>query len=102
MNEGQGLSTRCIHADGGHIVASCDLYDQTRAFLADELPRLGAAATFVDIADDSAVIAAITPQTRAIYAEPFSNPRLRVADVPRLAQLAKEHGLTLVVDNTFL
>ena len=91
-----------ILADGGHIVASRDLYDQTRAFLADELPRLGAAATFVDIADASAVIAAITPRTRAIYAESFSNPCLRVADVPMLAQLAKEHGLTLVVDNTFL
>jgi methionine-gamma-lyase len=89
-------------AGGGHIVASDHLYDQTRAFLAHELPCFGASAAFVDIRDSAAITAAITPQTRAIYAEPFSNPHLRVADLRQLADLARRHGLLLIVDNTFL
>ena len=89
-------------AGGGHIVASDHLYDQTRMFLADELPCVGASATLVDISAPSTVRGAITPQTRAIYAEPFSNPHLRVADLRMLAHIARDHGLTLIVDNTFL
>ena len=89
-------------AGGGHIVASSHLYDQTRVFLTDELPRLGASSTFVDVADPAAVHAAITPKTRAIYAEPFSNPHLQVANLRQLAHIAHERDLILIVDNTFL
>jgi cystathionine beta-lyase/cystathionine gamma-synthase len=89
-------------AGGGHVVASDHLYDQTRLFLCDEIPNLGATATFVDIADPAAVAAAVTPLTRAMYVEPFSNPHLRVADLLMLGRLAREHNLTLIVDNTFL
>ena len=91
-----------VLAGGGHIVASDHLYDQTRSFLADELACFGASATFVDLSDPSAMSGAITPRTRAIYAEPFSNPYLRVADLRNLADLAQRHGIVLIVDNTFL
>jgi cystathionine beta-lyase/cystathionine gamma-synthase len=87
---------------GGHVVASDRLYDLSRSLLANDLPCLGGSATFVDITDATAVAAAITPQTRAIYAEPFSNPHLRVADPRALATIAQRHDLTLVMDNTFL
>jgi cystathionine beta-lyase/cystathionine gamma-synthase len=89
-------------ANGGHVIAADELFDTTRAFLSEELPAYGAAATFVDIRDGDSVSAAITPQTRAIYAEPLSNPRLQVCDPRLLAGIAREKGLTLVMDNTFL
>jgi methionine-gamma-lyase len=89
-------------ANGGHLVASDQLYDLTRNFLRDDLPALGASASFVDLSDVDATREAITPQTRAIYVEPFSNPLLRVSDIRLLARIAHENDLLLVVDNTFL
>jgi methionine-gamma-lyase len=89
-------------AGGGHVVASDQLFEQTRTFLIEELPGFGASASLVDIADPDAIASAITPHTRAIYAEPFSNPRLLVANPGWLAGIARRHGLTLIIDNTFL
>ena len=87
---------------GGHVIASDQLYDLTRAFLHDDLPSFGCSVSFVDLSDPSAIQDAITPQTRAIYVEPFSNPLLRVTDVRMTAEVAHQHDLVLVVDNTFL
>ena len=89
-------------ADGGHLVASDQLYDLTSDFLREDLAALGGSVTFIDLSDADAVRQAITPQTRAIYVEPFSNPLLRVADIGMLARIADESDLVLVVDNTFL
>lgn len=89
-------------AGGGHVVASDHLYDQTRRLMEEDLPALGAAATFVDTRDPAAVAAAITPRTRAVYAEPYSNPHLRVTDPRPLAEIARRQGIPLVMDNTFL
>ncbi|MDP9368475.1 MAG: PLP-dependent aspartate aminotransferase family protein, partial [Chloroflexota bacterium] len=98
------VSATLLHllAGGGHLVASADVYAVTRAFLRDDLPCHGAAVTLVDASDVAAVEEAITPATRAIYCEAFSNPALRVADLGALAALARRRGLKLVVDNTFL
>jgi methionine-gamma-lyase len=89
-------------ADGGHVVASDQLYDLSVDFLKYDLPAFGASATFVDMADSAAIEAAITPQTRLIYAEIFSNPLLRVVDPRLLAGIAHDRGLLCVIDNTFL
>ncbi|MCD6057488.1 MAG: methionine gamma-lyase, partial [Thermomicrobiales bacterium] len=89
-------------ADGGHLVASGQLYDLTSDFMRDDLPALGGSASFVDLSDVDAIQAAISPRTRAIYVEPFSNPLLRVSDIRMLAKFAHENNLLLVVDNTFL
>jgi len=87
---------------GDHIVSSNTVYGGTYALLHDLLPaKAGIAATLVDISDLAAVEAAITPRTRVLYTESMANPTLRVADVPRLAAIAKRHGIKLVVDNTF-
>jgi methionine-gamma-lyase len=105
LNSGMAAISGIILAlagNGGHVVASDHVYDLTRELLRDELPRFGASTTFVDIADASAIAAAITPETRAIYAEPVSNPLLRVTDLEMVAAVAREHGLPLIVDNTFL
>ena len=89
-------------AGGGHLVAADQLYDLTSDFLREDLAAFGASATFVDLSDVEVIQDAITPQTRVIYVEPFSNPLLRVADIGMLARIAHERGLVLVVDNTFL
>jgi methionine-gamma-lyase len=88
--------------NGGHLVASDQLYDLTSDFLRDDLPALGGSASFVDLSDTDVIREAITPQTRAIYVEAFSNPLLRVSDIRALARIAAENDLVLVVDNTFL
>jgi len=87
---------------GDHIVSSNTVYGGTYALLHDLLPaKAGITATLVDIGDFAAVEAAITARTRVLYTETMANPTLRVADIPRLAAIAKRHGIKLVVDNTF-
>ncbi len=86
---------------GDHIVSSRTIYGGTYAFLKNFAPRLGIATTFVDITKMDVVEAAITPETKVLYCETVSNPLLEVADIASLSKLARKHGLTLVVDNTF-
>ena len=86
---------------GDHIVASDTIYGGSHALLAELLPELNIRTTFVDPTDLRSCEAAITPQTRVIFTETFGNPTLKVADIPKLAGLARARGLMLVVDNTF-
>ncbi|BDA40927.1 Methionine gamma-lyase [Coccomyxa sp. Obi] len=87
---------------GDHIIAASAVYGGTFALLKSFLPaKCGINTTFVDIADLDAVRAAITEKTKVIFAEAISNPTLVIADLPALANLAHENGLTFVVDNTF-
>jgi cystathionine beta-lyase/cystathionine gamma-synthase len=98
------ISAALLHLlkGGGHLLASADLYAVTREFLLQDLAHLGATVALVDCTDIAAVEAAIRPETRAIFTESFSNPLLRVVDLPALGELAHRHGAQLVVDNTFL
>lgn len=90
----------CDHGD--HVVAADTLYGGTFALLRDFLPaKAGLSVTFVDSTDLEAVAAAFTPRTKVLYVESLSNPTLRVADIPRLAEIAHARGAKLVVDNTF-
>lgn len=84
-----------------HIVSSRTIYGGTYAFLKNFAPRLNIRSTFVDITKLDIVEAAITPNTKILYCESVSNPLLEVADIAGLSKIAKKHGLTLVVDNTF-
>jgi len=87
---------------GDHVVASRTVYGGTFALLHDYLPAKTAVTTsFVDVSDLGAVERAFTPRTRILYCESVSNPTLRVADIPKLADIAHRHGAMLVVDNTF-
>lgn len=90
----------CGHGD--HIVAGHTIYGGTFALLHDFLPqKTGIATTFVPAHEPAAVERAITPRTRAVYVESMSNPTLRIADIPALAEVAHRHGVPLIVDNTF-
>ena len=85
-----------------HIVSSNAVYGGSYALLHDLLPpKTGITTTLVDITDLAAVEAAINERTRVIYTESMSNPTLRIANIPALGQIARRHGIKLVVDNTF-
>jgi cystathionine gamma-synthase/methionine-gamma-lyase len=87
---------------GTTVVAALDLYGATFALVGRLLAELGAKAQFVDVTDPIAVEAALS-ETRPVVllAETISNPLLKVADVPALAELAHRHGAQLLIDNTF-
>ncbi|MEA2597489.1 MAG: methionine-gamma-lyase [Thermomicrobiales bacterium] len=91
-----------VTAAGGHLIAADELYNVSGDFLCQDLPAQGVTVSRLDVRDLVAVEAAFTPQTRAIFVESLSNPRLKVADLGALAEIAHGHGALLIVDNTFL
>ncbi len=86
---------------GSHIVASGALYGGSHNLLDYTLPRFGIETSFVEPRDLDAWRAAIRPNTRLLFGETLGNPGLDVLDIPRVAALAHDHGLPLLVDSTF-
>ena len=86
---------------GDHIVANRSLYGGTFTQFDVTLRRMGIDTTFVDTNDLDAIEAAITDRTRLVYGETIGNPAGDVLDLAPMADLARSHGLPLVVDNTF-
>jgi O-acetylhomoserine (thiol)-lyase len=86
---------------GDHIVASSSLYGGTINLLAHTLPRFGIATTFVKPRDLDAFGAAIRPNPRLVIGETIGNPGLEVLDIPKLAQIAHDDKIPLLIDNTF-
>lgn len=86
---------------GDHIVASDDIYYWANIYMNEEAPNDHVEVTRVDISDLNAVRAAIQPNTRMLYTEFLANPSIKVADIPALAEIARDHGIILIVDNTF-
>jgi methionine-gamma-lyase len=88
--------------EGDEIVASNAVYGGTFALLHDFLPaKTGIRTCFVDITDPDEVASVLTDRTKLIFTESIANPTLRLADIPRLAEVAKSANIPLVVDNTF-
>ena len=85
---------------GDHIVAASTLYGGSVGQLGIGFARLGIETTFVDPQDPENFRAAIRPTTRALYGETLGNPLVNVFDIESVANIAHEHGLPLVVDNT--
>ena len=94
-----GLAT--IAGAGAHIVASRALYGGSQNLLGYTLKRFGIETTFVDPRDIDAWRSAIRPNTKVLFAETLGNPGLDVLDIPRVAEVAHEHFLPLMVDSTF-
>ena len=98
----QTLAILNLAQAGESLVAATSLYGGTHALFAHTLPRLGITTRFVDLTDGPEAFArAIDDTTRALYVETVGNPRLDVADLRALADVAHAHGIPLVVDNTF-
>jgi len=94
------LTITTLASAGDEIISSNSLYGGTYNLFHYTLPRLGIKVRFVDPDDFDGVRAAINSKTRAIYAESLGNPKLDVIDVEKLATIAHENGLPLVIDNT--
>ncbi len=85
---------------GDEIVSSTSLYGGTYNLFAYTLPKMGIKVHFVDGRDPENFRAAINGRTKAIYAETLGNPRLDTLDIRAVADIAHEHGLPLILDNT--
>ncbi len=85
---------------GDEIVSANNLYGGTYQLFHHTFPKLGRTVKFVGSGDLAAARKAITPNTRAIYAETVGNPKLDVPDFAELARIAHDAGIPLVVDNT--
>ncbi|HYF92638.1 MAG TPA: O-acetylhomoserine aminocarboxypropyltransferase/cysteine synthase family protein [Symbiobacteriaceae bacterium] len=86
---------------GDEIVTSSSLYGGTYNLFATTLPKYGITTRFVDPADPDNFRQAITPRTRAVFGETIGNPRLDVFDMEAVGHIAHEHGIPLMIDNTF-
>jgi O-acetylhomoserine (thiol)-lyase len=95
------LAIVTILGAGQHIVASRSLYGGSHNLLDYTLPRFGITTTFVDPRDLDGWRAAIRPETRLLFGETLGNPGLEVLDIPRVAALAHDSGLPLLIDSTF-
>lgn len=96
----QALALLNITQVGDEIVSANNLYGGTYQQFHYTFPKLGRYVTFVDSAKPEAFRKAITPKTRAIYAETIGNPKLDVPDFEAIAAIAHDAGIPLVVDNT--
>lgn len=86
---------------GDHIVSSANLYGGTVTQFGVTLKRMGIETTFVPGGEPPGLAAAIRPNTRLLFTETIGNPAGNVADLAAIASVAHEHGVPLVVDNTF-
>jgi O-acetylhomoserine (thiol)-lyase len=85
---------------GDEIISADNLYGGTYNLFHYTFPRLGIQVNFVPSNNLQAVGKAISPRTKALYAESIGNPKLDVADLEGLSRVAHEHGIPLVLDNT--
>ena len=96
------LSTvMALMSSGDHIVSSQSVFGATLNLFSTVFSRFGIGTTFVPATDISAYQAAIRPDTKLIFIETPSNPLMEVVDIAALAQVARDAGVKLVVDNCF-
>ena len=91
-----------IASCGDHVVASSSIYGGTYNLFAVTMKRMGVEFTFVapDCTGEE-LAAAFRPNTKAVFGETIANPALTVLDIEKFAQAAHDHGVPLIVDNTF-
>jgi OAH/OAS sulfhydrylase len=97
----QFIALSTIARAGDEVVSTSYLYGGTYNQFKVTLPRLGIGVKFVDGDDPKDFAAAIGPRTKALYVETIGNPRFNVPDFEALATVAHDHGIPLIVDNTF-
>ena len=103
---GSGMSAQMIALlniceTGDEIVAARTLYGGTHTQLSVNFKKLGIHTVFVDSSDPENFAKAITPRTKALYAETLGNPSLNVLDIESVARIGNQAGVPLFIDNTF-
>jgi O-succinylhomoserine sulfhydrylase len=86
---------------GDHIVSSRSIFGATQQLFANIIGKFAVATTLVEATNLDAYRAALTPKTKLIFVETPSNPLTEIVDIAGLAQIAREAGVLLVVDNCF-
>ena len=86
---------------GDHVVVTDNTYGGTFRLFDKVLTKYGLEFSYVDTSQPELIEQAIRPQTRMLFVETPTNPVLRLTDLTRVAEIAKAHGIRLVVDNTF-
>jgi len=94
------LSLLNIAQAGDEIVSADNLYGGTYNLFHYTFPKLGIKVKFVKSNDLAGIQAAITPKTKAVYAESIGNPKLDVADLEGISKIAHKNGIAFVLDNT--
>lgn len=84
-----------------HLLATTGLYSGTYGFVTRDLPRYGVETTLAEGTDPAAFAAAVRPDTRAIYLETPGNPTLALNDIASIIEIAREHEILTILDNTF-
>ncbi|WP_033311308.1 cystathionine gamma-synthase [Streptomyces iakyrus] len=92
---------RTLLSPGDHVVIPNDAYGGTFRLFAKVVARWGVEWSVADTSDPAAVRAAVTPKTKVVWVETPSNPLLGITDIAAVAQVARDAGARLVVDNTF-
>jgi len=90
-----------IFSPGDHIIVEADLYGGSIRLFDNVSVKNGIELTYLNASSDD-IAAHIKPETKAIYIETPTNPMMNVSDIRAIAKIAKEKGLLLIVDNTFL
>lgn len=91
----------CQLSQGDHVVAAKAAFGSCRWLTDTLLPKFGIETTTVDASDNDAWKAAIRPNTKVFFFETPANPTMDVVDMKAICGLAREHGITSVVDNAF-
>lgn len=94
------LSLLTLAHSGDEVVSSASLYGGTYTLFHYTLPNLGVNVKFVDPSDPENFRKAITEKTKAVFAETLGNPKLDTLDIEAVANIAHEHGIPLIIDNT--
>ena len=97
---GQILALFNLMSPGDHLVASNRCYGGTISQFKNSFRQFGWNVTMVDVDDPENARRAITPKTKAIYAESLANPGGVISDIEALAKIAHENGIPLIIDNT--
>jgi O-acetylhomoserine (thiol)-lyase len=97
----QYIALATLLGPGDQIVSSSALYGGTYTQFDITLRRWGVDVVFVDPADPENFRRAITPRTRVLYGETIGNPQISVLDIAAVAEIAREAGVPLMIDNTF-
>ena len=103
VSSGQTASAYAIQnlvSAGDNIVSSTDLYGGTWNLFKNTLAQQGVEVRFVDPANPQAFAEASDSRTRAYYAETLPNPKLEVFPIGEVAEIGRERGIPLIVDNT--
>ena len=97
----QAMTIQSLLETGDELVSASTLYGGTYTQFDITFRKMGINTTFVDPDDPENFRKAITPKTKALFAETIGNPLINVLDISAVAKIAREAGLPLIVDNTF-